>query len=561
MYHNILLRHGQPQHAPLTKAVELLLSFSMANTIYFSPHLEEGVNEGLIIVMVSEGSPFCYYELNEHYWKLFEAFPEFTFRIFDGSWMEDSLESGNPFFAIHCHPDTLVYSTAESAEIGLAAKLKPKRFLKMARSEYGSEEHAASMSGINLKYYQRNGDFLQAMFLLHQNIRALFMAAEWFLCSESLMEDDLGIHQSHLARYAKALGKAFDVEKEEERMLLEALDGARNAVEKGTSTATFTVEQVEAATVKKELIRMEVGRLFRECCTRCQDELARGKAPLLPNAEKHALKTITSIITQAVKPAALYCFGERHFGTSAKGCVFDAQEAQFQTTHYYLFVIVKEYQADVPGNLSYMIKEQTNGRCTATVVMHSKKSLRQKQGDQQYFFHRIMERGRLLFKEGANPPYLLFDKAPARNYQLAKTYLSQRMRTASFLRQAEGLDGGGATKIHVYLMRLVVEQTCLGLIRLFLGYTPHQYALQFLFELCGYFTPLTAELFPRETDKDRELLKILSGDATSLRHCYNDGIDTHDYEVLNSRCNEFVDRSEKIIAKELERLEQLNNNN
>ncbi len=110
-------------------------------------------------------------------------------------------------------------------------------------------------------------------------------------------------------------------------------------------------------------------------------------------------------------------------------------------------------------------------------------------------------------------------------------------------------------------MRLVVEQTCLGLIRLFLGYTPHQYSLQFLFELCEYFTPLTAELFPRDSDKDKELLKILSGATNSLRHGYIDDVPTHDYEVLSNRYNEFVDRSDKLIAKELERIEQLGNDN
>lgn len=306
---------------------------------------------------------------------------------------------------------------------------------------------------------------------------------------------------------------------------------------------------------------MEVDRLFKECICRCQYEFSRSKNPLIALEEVNPLQLITNIITNAVSVAALYCFGEKHFSISAMGCVLDAHEVQFQTTHYYLFLIVKEYQADVAGNLSYLIKEQTHGRCSATVVLHSKKSLRQKEGDQQYFFYQIMNRAQLLFKESVKPPYLPFDKTPARNYYRAKIYLNQRIRTTSFLQEAEGMDGGGATKIHVYLMHLVVEQTCFGLIRLFLGYTPHQYALQFLFELCEYFTPLTAEIFPRETDKDKELLKILSRATTSLRHGSIDAVHTHDYEVLCNRYNEFVERADQLIAKELERIEQLGNVN
>lgn len=561
MYHNILMQHYHPQHAPLEKAVELLLSFSMANTIYFSPHLEEGVNEGIIIVMISDDSPYCWYELTEQYWKVFQDFPEFTFRIFDGSWMEDSLKEGNPFFAIHCNHNTLVYSTADSTEIGLAAKLKPKRFLKEAKAAYRMEDHAAFSSGLNVKYYRKNGDYLQAMFQLHQNIMWLFKAAEWFLGGEWIANDDLGVHQARIALFSNALGRLFDVDKEEEKALLDALNDSCAAVRNGTGATTFSQGHVDAVVAKKEWIRMEVARLFSECRKRCQYELGRAKAPLVMIADNDPLQAITNIITQAVAVSALYCFGEKHSSRSATGCVLDAHEAEFQTTHYYLFLIVKEYQADIPGNLSYMIKEHTNGRCTATVVMHSKKSLRQKEGDQQYFFHQIMERAQLLFKESTNPPYLPFNKVPSRHYPSAKIYLHQRIRTASFLQEAECMDGGGATKIHLYLMRLVVEQTCLGLIRLFLGYTPHQYSLQFLFELCEYFTPLTSEIFPRETDKDKEFLKIMSGSTTSLRHGYIDDVASHDYEVLSNRYNEFVDRSDKLIAKELEKIELLNENN
>jgi hypothetical protein len=64
-----------------------------------------------------------------------------------------------------------------------------------------------------------------------------------------------------------------------------------------------------------------------------------------------------------------------------------------------MFLIVKDFQADVPGNIAYSVKEQTGGRSTVTVIMHSKKSLHQKAGDQQHFFIRFCNVAQCCFKK------------------------------------------------------------------------------------------------------------------------------------------------------------------
>lgn len=558
MYHNTLIRKDHPQQAELEKAIELILAFSAANSIYFSPHLEEDLNAGVIMAVIGKNNPHAWDELNDSYWKVFDAFPQFSFRIFDAKWIKDELKDGNPFFAMLCNTQQLVYSTPDSAELFYTDTLKPKRFLKKAKARYEMEDHAAFILGINVKFYLRRKDYVQAAYILHQNIRWLLVAASRFLTGEWIVEHDLEVQQPHVGKFSKALAKAFDMENANEAALLEVLNAACYSVQNGHEIPEISLEMIKAAESKKEWMRMEVDRLFKECACRCQYEFSRTKIPLIEIDQSDPLQLITKIVTDTIEASAIYCFGQRNINKSAVGSILDENAVDFQNTHYYLFLIVKDYQADVPGNISYNIKAQTNGRYTATVAMHSKKSLHQKQGDQLHFFYQVIQRGQLLFQETAKPPFLPFEGIPARNIKSAKIYLQQRERTADFLREAEGMDGGGATKIHVYLMHLVVEQTCLGLIRLFLGYMPNQFSLPFLFELCEYFTPLTAEIFPRETEKDKELLRTLSGYNNSLRHGIVDDVPHHDYEVLSNRYNEFVDRAEKLAAKELERLEQLN---
>lgn len=560
MYHNTLISKDHPQQAELEKAVELILAFSAASSIYFSPHIEEDLNAGIIMVIIGEDSPHAWDDLNDNYWKVFEAFPQFSFRIFSAQWVKDELKDGNPFFAMHCTKNSLIYSTEESLEFNFVEKLKPKRFLKKAKSEFDKEDNSAFILGINLKYYQRREDHLQAAYNIHQNIRWLLIAASNFLTGEYLVEHDLKVHQNHVGKFSKALATTFDIQNEQEMKLLEMLNAACYTVQNGNNIPELTKEIIDTAEAKKDWLNIEVTRLFKECICRCRYEFSRSKSPLITIDESDPLNLITRIITQTVEASAIYCFGQRTVSKTAMTTILDDSEAAFENTHYYLFLIVNDYQADVPGNIAFNIKAQTGGGCTATLVMHTKKSLKQKAGDQQYFFYQIMQRGKLLFQETAQPPFLPFEETPARNIKSAKMYLHQRNRTKEFLMEAEAMDGGGATKIHVYLMHLVVEQTCLGLIRLFLGYMPNHHNLVYLFELCEYFTPLTAEIFPRKTHKDKELLKILSGHNSSLRYGFIDDVPYHDYEVLSNRYNEFVERADKLAATELERLEKLYKN-
>lgn len=560
MYHNTLITKDHPQQADLEKAIELILAFSGANSIYFSPHLEDGVNQGIIMVIIANDSPHAWDELNDNYWKVFEAFPQFSFRIFDARWVKEELKDGNPFFAMHCTKNSLVYSTAESKEMDYTDRLRPKRFLKKAKSKFGGENHAAFVLGTSVKFYQHRKDYVQAAYNIHQNIRWLFIAASNFLAGEWLVAQDLKIQQRHAGRFAKALDNTFSSEEEEEIQLLELLNAACYAVQNRNEIPELSLELIVAAEAKKEWLRMEVNRLFRECICRCRYEFSRTKSPLIAIEACDPLKVITQIVAETVEVSALYCFGQRNTSRSAIGAVFEGHAIDVQTTHYYLFLIVKGFEADKVGNISYKIKTQTDGRYTATIVTNTKKALYKAEGDQQHFFYQVMQHGQLLYQESARPPFLPFEAIPARNIKSAKMYVQQRNRTVEFLSEAEAMDGGGATKIHVYLMHLIVEQTCLGLIRLFLGYMPNQFSLQFLFELCEYFTPLTAELFPRETEKDKELLKILSGHTTSLRYGFVDDVYHHDYEVLSNRYYEFVERANKLASTELERLEQVNEN-
>jgi len=57
MYHNTLISKDHPQQVALEKVIELIMVFSAPASIYLSPHLEEDLNGGVIMVIIGEDVP------------------------------------------------------------------------------------------------------------------------------------------------------------------------------------------------------------------------------------------------------------------------------------------------------------------------------------------------------------------------------------------------------------------------------------------------------------------------------------------------------------------------
>ena len=541
MDHDYLLRNDLPEAAALAKVLELLLAFVAVDSVYFSPHLDEGPTAGVVLVVLGEGSPLYWDEVYHNCERLFDGFPQFSFRVFDRKWIGDELKDGNPFFVLHCNRQALLYAASGSGVVALVHELKRKRFMRNAKGRFRVDEEVVFTVGLDLRYYLKGGNLLQAAYTLHQSMRWLFIAASRFLTGEWLVADDLGVQQRHIAGYSAVLGGVFDANLPEDAALLDSLHGACRAVQVQAAPPVLTVELLRLLEVRRDAMRAEVRRLFAACMERCCYQLSLRKQPLVVLDCADPLQLITSIVTETVDALALYCIGERTVARDVWHPVLDGTPAALSHTHYYLLLFVGHFVADAPGNIADRVGTRTNGRCTVTVLMHGKKSLGTSNSDQQFFFYQAMERGRLLF-QAARPPYLGFSTPPARDMEPARGYVEQRKRAVASFVAAVSENMGTVTRMKVYLLHLIVEHTCLGLLRLFLGYTPNHFSLPFLLELCTYSCPLTALYFPRETDQDKQLFRLLVTSFNALRHGAVDDVNDCDYEVLRRRCLEFVER-------------------
>lgn len=281
----------------------------------------------------------------------------------------------------------------------------------------------------------------------------------------------------------------------------------------------------------------------------------------IPNPELHTLlREASAIIKNNIRTGGIYCFAARRERVDHTTIFQEPGETSTVQTHVYLLVLTEEAKTNATADLSDLIAGLIpNGK--ATLLLHKNTSLRQLTAQQKWFFNHVMKEGLLVWEHPDFPPYLHLDEEPVRNPALSVNYWNNRLRIArTYLESELQIEVSGIECVQHSMLHVVAEQICLGMIAVFLGYQPTHYSLGYLFDLCELFTPLTNELFPRQTEEDQQLYALLTTNFGNLRHAKTKYHGFTYTELLSKRCCLFVEQAELLVGKELERLETTNQN-
>lgn len=270
-------------------------------------------------------------------------------------------------------------------------------------------------------------------------------------------------------------------------------------------------------------------------------------------------KELKEVITGHIKTAAIYCFGKNVTIFNSNKTLYPDQGMQKEHIHLYLLILVRETKENAANDIGDKIKTKTQGSMTATILVHKVTNLVKGGCDQQFFFWQIMQNAELLFQDTEKPPYLRSAEIPKRNLNSTAQYVENRRNNATTLWNWVYNDDDPHSTLEVKMAALhqVVEQICLTLIRVFMGYTPNHFALEHLFDLCEYFVDITADFFPHKTQEDQSMFKLLKRHPTALRFGRANDVDYLHYQVLEERCRLFQKRAIKLMESELERLQNL----
>ena len=270
-------------------------------------------------------------------------------------------------------------------------------------------------------------------------------------------------------------------------------------------------------------------------------------------------KELEAVITGHVKTAGIYCFGKRETIESSSTTLYLDKGMHKKHIHLYLLVLVQETIENITNDICDKIEVKTQGFITATLLVHHVNNLKKMYDDQQYFFWSIMQNAELLYQDAGKPPYLITKGNPKRNLKSTSLYVANRKNTISTIWRWVYNDDDAQSSDEVKMSGLhqIVEQTCLSLIRVFLGYSPNHFSLGHLFTLCDYFTTLTTDFFPRRTQEDKFMFKLLKQQPSALRFSKANDVDYLYYQLLEVRCCKFKNQADTLIQIELNRLEKI----
>lgn len=272
-------------------------------------------------------------------------------------------------------------------------------------------------------------------------------------------------------------------------------------------------------------------------------------------------KELKEVITSHIKTSAIYCFGRQETAYRSSRKIYPDKELQKEHSHLYLLVFVQETKENAGSDISDKIKAKTKGSLTATVLIHHVQSLKDLCQDQQFFFWQIMQKAELLFQDVNKPPYLNISETPKRNLNSTSHYIAWRKSNIATIWGwvYNDDDASSSDEVKMSALHQIVEQICLSLIRVFIGYTPNHFALEYLFNLCEYFTTITTDFFPRQTREDKSIFKLLKQQPNTLRFSKTNDVDYLYYQVVEERCKKFIKQAEILTQNEINRQYEVEN--
>lgn len=267
---------------------------------------------------------------------------------------------------------------------------------------------------------------------------------------------------------------------------------------------------------------------------------------------------VVDVILKSVAPCTIFVFGYHNTAT-LDSSLLSSPALHSKTNHHFdLLIFSTNYFPNGASNLANTIGEKSGKQIKASVLLHKVTDLTTKQASQQWFFDQVLRNGQRLHLDTVSPPYLL-NPMPTRDIVADAAYWHKCVAVAQFNLQAaadsEHLD---VTLCKIALLHTVATQVALGLLRVFLGYTPNEFGLKYLLQLCGHFTALPSQLFYQQTPEAIKRYKMLCAPSSMLTHWSRLNASEPDFLWLLDACSAFLRFATELVALELQRLENTN---
>jgi hypothetical protein len=245
---------------------------------------------------------------------------------------------------------------------------------------------------------------------------------------------------------------------------------------------------------------------------------------------------VLEILLKDAAPCSIYVFGSRSIST-----------VEPETKNYHFYILVLSTKFVTGSHLANEIKERTNNVITATVLVHNVTHLATKQKSQHYFFDWVLRNGQRIWLDRSNIPYIL-NHNPQRDLETDTRFWHKCVAVAVFnIQAAKESPQLEVERCKIALLHTACVQIALGLIKVRLGYTPNEFSLNYLLQLCAYFIPLQFPVFNKQITESTRRYKLLCAPPTMLYHWTKLHATTDDFNYLVAITQDFLNQAKTEI--------------
>lgn len=244
-----------------------------------------------------------------------------------------------------------------------------------------------------------------------------------------------------------------------------------------------------------------------------------------------------------------------------------SKTANWAVHHFYLLVITAKQIPATGSIMANSIHELSGKTITATVMLHKPTDLATKHPHQIHFFNQALRFGHRLCLDKEDPPYLVANTIPPLNREEDTAFWLKCQAVALFnIQAAKENPQQGVELCKIALLNTACTQIALGLIRVLLHYTPNEFGLKHLLQLCNYCTlsdpnchsrchsreggngnPLPAAFNPK-TMADRYRFNCLCAPPSLLNHRLHLNAPEEDFIYLLTATQDFLNQATNTIT-------------
>ncbi|MDR3669015.1 MAG: HEPN domain-containing protein [Ignavibacteriaceae bacterium] len=277
----------------------------------------------------------------------------------------------------------------------------------------------------------------------------------------------------------------------------------------------------------------------------------------LPAIKRDQLRLLTTIITKAVDAEKIFLYGIHASDPGGSDLYTDPLLPDFLSS-YDLLVVTHR----VKHRHDYEIQDKLENRCRfrtqVTVLVHDIEYVNKRLAEGDYFFCKILRDAILLFDVGSIP--LVEGKAPN---LLSLKETAQRdfdkfwHQSDAFFKSSLYNKVRKEFKVAVFLLHQAAENAYQAILTVFNGYKPCTHNPDKLRRYTNRFSIELAMLFPRNTDEEQHLFKLLIHGYIDARYKEEYVIGENELDLLTERISKLLSIASRICQNRFISIDKL----